>query len=240
MSVTMLFYKKITPIKKERHSDISIEMGQDYSFANRINSVPVTTVEFRKLVSEYPILFTQAGEDIVPVVALGLKTNQNLYLDDSGNWNASYVPAFVRRYPFIFITSNESKEFTLCIDEAYEGCNREDRGEKLYTANGERTPFLKNNLEFVHSYQNEHRRTTAFCNSLKQLGLLESMQANFSLAKGGETAITGFLGINRERLKALDGEVLKKLVQVDGMELIYLHLQSLSQFDALAKRDRAE
>ena len=232
-----MFYKKIVPLSIKRHTDLSVQIDKNFSFAKGVNSVPVTTVEFRHLFVEYPILFTQSDGDIVPVVSLGMKKNQNLYVDDAGEWNAGYVPAFVRRYPFVFLMKNNGNDFTLCIDEAYEGCNREGEGERLFTDQDERTPFLVEKLRFVNSYQNEHKKTVAFCNTLKRLGLLESMQANFSLASGGETSITGFMGINRDRLKELEGDVLKQLVENDGLELIYLHLYSLNQFDALAKRD---
>ena len=33
---------------------------------------------------------------------LGGEKDQNLYLDDAGKWTARYIPAFVRRYPFVF------------------------------------------------------------------------------------------------------------------------------------------
>jgi hypothetical protein len=44
---------------------------------------------------------------VQPIAILGLKTDQNSYLDSEGRWKARYLPAFVRRYPFVFSQSNE-------------------------------------------------------------------------------------------------------------------------------------
>jgi SapC len=46
----------------------------------------------------------------------------------------------------------------------------------------------------------------------------------------------GFQAVNREKLKALPGDTLAELAATDELELIYLHLQSMRNFDAL--RDR--
>ena len=42
----------------------------------------------------------EGGFWMYPVALLGLKKNQNLFVDKSGKWNADYIPAYARRYPF--------------------------------------------------------------------------------------------------------------------------------------------
>ncbi len=44
MTKQLMFYEEATPISKERHADISVRSGTDYSFAKNVNSVPVTAV----------------------------------------------------------------------------------------------------------------------------------------------------------------------------------------------------
>jgi hypothetical protein len=59
------------------------------------------------------------------------------------------------------------------------------------------------------------------------------MKADIKLADGEEISLGGFMGINREKLKALDSETMENLVKTDQMELIYAHLISLGNIDSL-------
>jgi hypothetical protein len=44
------------------------------------------------------------------------------------------------------------------------------------------------------------------------------------------------MAVNRDRLKALPPETLAEMAKADELELIYLHLHSLRNFDALRGR----
>ena len=102
MSVQLLFYQDAKPVTSDRHRDVAIKTGHSYAFARNVNSVPVTAVEFAQAAAEYPIVFAGTDQSIMPAVILGVKQTENLYVDDVGNWSGKYVPAFVRRYPFVF------------------------------------------------------------------------------------------------------------------------------------------
>ena len=82
----------------------------------------------------------------------------------------------------------------------------------------------------------QFQRTQTFCETLKSLDLLESMQAQVTLPGGNQQSLTGFQVINRERLKALDGDKLAELAKTDALELAYLHLQSLNNFAVMVGR----
>jgi hypothetical protein len=125
---------------------------------------------------------------------------------------------------------------TLCIDEAFTGCNKEGRGERLFTDEGKPTPYVDGVLKFLQSYQAQFQRTQALCRKLKALGLFESMEANVTLPGGERLSLTGFMAVDRKRLKALPGDVLSELASSDELELIYLHLESIRNFSTV--RDR--
>jgi hypothetical protein len=167
---------------------------------------------------------------------LGVRTDENLYVTKEGGWQAKYIPAFVRRYPFVFFSRDDGKTFTLCIDEAFPGFNQSGRGKRLFGDDGKPTPYVKNVLKFLRQYQLEFQRTQAFCNKLKDLNLLEPMQAQITLGSGQRMALGGFTLVDRARLKTLSGNVLAQLVQSDELELIYAHLVSMRNFATV--RDR--
>ena len=108
-------------------------------FAGETNSVILAGVEFSEAAKEYPIVFTQAGDKVVPVAMLGLRNEENLFVDDKGGWDGRYIPSFVRRYPFVLAETGETGQQAVCIDDAYEGFN-DDEGEPLF-AGEETTPL---------------------------------------------------------------------------------------------------
>lgn len=235
MAKQLLIYDEAKPVT-DRHREWSVRAGTDYLFAKEINSVPLTAVEFGPAAVDYPIVFAGNDEQIMPLAVMGMRADQNLFIADDGAVTASYVPAFLRRYPFVFSSADEGSNFTLCIDESFAGCNQENRGERLFDADGERTQYLNSVLEFLKEYQSQFTRTDAFCKTLVELGLLESMGAQMVPAGGEKITLTGFQAVNRQKLKALSGDAVDTLFKNDGLELIYLHLQSMRNFARMLEK----
>lgn len=235
MEKQLLIYDNVEAISKQKHTDLYIKTGADYSFAKNINSAPLMAVEFRQAASEYAIVFTGNENEIMPAVIIGTRNDENLYYSDEQGWDASYIPAFIRRYPFVFSSSDNGEHFTLCVDTTFSGCNYDGKGERLFDSEGEKTQYLENVLSFMREYQAHFKRSQDFCKQLKELDLLEPVGAQFK-QDGEQRSLTGFQAINREKLKALSGDQLKALMLNDGLELIYLHLQSLSNFNAMINR----
>jgi hypothetical protein len=240
VTTQQLFYQRAVPLSSTRHGNWSLEVSADYGFARNANSVPLVAAEFASAAREYPIVFVPSQGAIVAAALLGPRGGPNRYVGPDGAWRARYVPAFVRRYPFVFASGEDPKTQPLCIDEACPGCNQEGRGERLFDAQGKPTPFIEGRLAFVRDFQVQFDRTLALCARLKELGLFQRMQAKLPMDAAGNTAPTGsFDVVGREKLKALSGAVLARLVESDELELIYLHLQSLRLLATPGRRARA-
>lgn len=233
MSTQQLIYETAVPVSSTRHGKAAVEPTHNYAYARGLNSVPLMAVEFPQAAAHYAIVFAVSGEQVLPVVILGARKGENLYLDANHQWQGQYVPAFLRRYPFVFSTSDDGQTFTLCVDEAYTGLNFQGRGQALFTEDAKPSEYTENVLKFLQEYRAQFMRTQAFCSKLKELNLLEPMQAQFSLATGEKMSLSGFMVIDRAKLKALSGEVLAELAKTDELELIYLHLHSMHNFTTL-------
>jgi hypothetical protein len=231
-----LFYSNAVPVNKARHADLSVKSGKDFAFARLVNSVPLLTVEFLRAAPEYAVVFAGDGENIIPVAILGAEAERNAFVNDDGSWDGKYVPAYVRRYPFVFASSDDGKNFTLCLDDGFDGCNTDGKGERLFDAEGNRTQYLETVLNFLKEYQAQFQRTRAFCSRLKELDLLEPMHATFTLPSGQRRNLTGFMAVNRAKLKALEEEQLARMAKSDELELIYLHLHSMQNFSRMLER----
>ncbi|MDB5856870.1 MAG: Multidrug transporter [Ramlibacter sp.] len=236
MAKQLMIYESAVPVSNGRHGNWSIDVGADFGFSRAINSVPLTAVEFPAAATEYAIIFAGTGDVVTPAVLLGVRDEENLYLAEDGGWRARYVPAFLRRYPFVFSSRDEGKTFTLCIDESFSGFNQAGKGQALYDPAEKPSQYTQNVLKFLQQYQVEFQRTQAFCRKLKDLNLLEPMRAQISLASGEKIALSGFMAVDRARLKTLPSDKLAELVKSDEMELIYSHLLSMRNFAGMRER----
>lgn len=236
MPKQLLIYDNAVPVSKSKHRDLSVKIDNTFGFAKEINAAPITAVEFPVAAREYIIVFTGAGESLFPAVILGVKAGENIYLGKDDVFNAKYVPAFLRRYPFVFASADKGENLTLCIDESFPGCNRDGQGERLFDSEGKQTIYLKNVLGFLREYQKQFARTKVFCKKLEELGLLENMNAVIDPANGKRARLAGFQAVSRKKLKALTAKQVEGLFRTDELEMIYLHLQSLRNFDAVLER----
>ncbi len=236
MATQLLIYGQVEAVNKQRHLEWSVKAGTDYNFAKGVNSVPLMAVEFPNAAQDYAIVFAGEADSLLPVVVMGARQDENLYLNEAGKWQVDYIPAFVRRFPFVFANTDDGDTLTLCVDESFEGCNQEGRGERLFDSQGEQTLYLSNVLGFLQDYQAHYQRTKMFCSKLNELDLFEEMGAKFTSPAGEERTLTGFKVINRQKLKDLSAQALHELMANDSLELIYMHLQSMSNLNKMIQQ----
>lgn len=236
MTKQLLIYESAVPVSESRHRDVSLEPIAHYAFSAEVNAVPLMAVEFLHAAAEYAIVFTDNGQEVLPAVVLGVRDNQNLYLSRDRRWTARYVPAFIRRYPFVFSRPAGGDTLTLCVDEAHPGVNRAGRGERLFGDDGKPSAYTERVLRFLQEYQAAYQRTCAFGRRIKELGLLEPMRAQVVTPKGNKFSLGGFLGVQRARLRALPAEALQQLAGTDELELLFLQMHSLRNFEDVKDR----
>ena len=237
MAKQLMIYEEIVPISAERHKEMSVEMGPPYDFAREVRTVPLVAEEILLAAREYTVVFAPSDKEggVTPFVILGVKDNENLYVDSDGNWTAKYIPAFIRRYPFVF-SSPDQKQFVLCIDEKFQGCNTEGRGQRMFDDEGNRTEFVDNLLKFNENFQRSAQKTTLFCKKLQELELLDAKEAQLNLEGGENIKLTGFMVLNREKLIGLPPETLADLAKSGALELSFAQLLSIGNLGITASR----
>ncbi len=230
----LLFYEQPVALNKERHRAFKIDnKGTNYSFAKGTNSVIITGMEFVHIAKEYPIVFAKAGERTVPLALLGLRNDENLFINEAGLWDARYIPAFVRRYPFVLADSGDGN-LAVCIDEGFGGFNSET-GTPLFNEEGEQAPLLENAIRFLTEYQGQNQRTEIFVNRLLEMELLTELTARAELAGGVKFSMGGLLVVEEKKLMEMDQEKVLELFRSGEMGWIYAHLLSLSNMSRLAE-----
>jgi hypothetical protein len=198
--------------------------------------VPLVVAEFGPAAMNYAIVFGQASDGVVPAAVLGVRDQENIYVKADGSWDAPYVPAFIRRYPFVFGADQKAEVYTLMVDESFPGFNQSGKGERLFDSDGEQTAYLKNVMAFLSDYQAQTDATTAFTKTLSELNLLEEAEAHLPVPSDPERRMRGFLIINRDKLRALPADKLAELNKSGALELIHLHLFSMMNLGRLQEK----
>lgn len=226
-----LFYQKPEPLHAESHGRWSLREG-NLDFAAQAHVVPVMLTEFGPVARSYPLVF--APGDAAPLALLGLE-HRNLFVAD-GQWaEGTYLPAYVRRYPFGFIATTNPDDFILAIDAASERLSQDGEGSPLFV-DGKPSELTRQALQFCDAFQSEALNTQAFSAALMAQGLLVDRRADVTLPNGRQWGLKGFQVIDVERLRQLDDAVIVAWHRKGWLELIHFHLASLENFSALLER----
>ncbi|MBF0627832.1 MAG: SapC family protein [Magnetococcales bacterium] len=233
----VIFYNRPEPVNKDLHRNLKLDVSRtDLSFAAKTNSVPLAGAEFQHAVREYPIVFLQGpDQSILATALLGVRNDENLFIGADGRWNATYVPAFVRRYPFI-LASNETQpdQMTVCLDGAWSGFNTE-QGEPLFDENGAPSTLMNNTIRFLQECQNGYQQTEQFIKRLQEMDLLVTLTAQVETGNGQKFAIQGLMAVDEKKLLALDEANTLKLFRSGELGWIYAHLLSLGNINRLVQ-----
>ncbi len=236
MTKQLLIYDNVVPVNRQTHRKMSVRQTTSFAFARAVNSVPIVDVEFPRVCVEMPIVFSRTETGIVSLALLGAQQDRNAFVDDADVWTGRYVPAFFRRYPFVFAVQEKSDQMTLCVDESYEGLNDEDRGERMFDSEGTESSYLRTVLRFVEEYQATFNRTQAFCDRLEAAGLLEEARVDYTLANGTKGGVTGFLRVSNEKFRALSDEQITTMFRTGDLDLIQAHLLSMQQIETVVAK----
>ena len=235
----VLFYERPVPLNRTAHKDLRIKPIPNLKFASTVHSVPLTGVEFPAAARDLPILFGGlTPEDAGPMALLGLRENENLFVNEAGQWEANtYIPAFVRRYPFVLAekpVGQEGDDFTVFLDEAYEGFGVTE-GDRLFKEDGAESELLANAVKFLGEFQQHVARTQWFMEQLRKHNLLEPR--NIRLEKDGKSInLNGLFVVNEDKLRQLDEKTSHEFLREGVFGWIYAHLLSLSNIDRIGQR----
>jgi hypothetical protein len=223
-----MFYQKPIVLNKKEHKDWKIETVKDYAFAKKTNSVYLLVTEFVLASKEYPIVFFRNNDTVMPIALLGLQKDSNQFIVPKGGWDADYIPAYVRRYPFVPVTKEGSDELMLCIDADYKGLNSKKAKLPLFDKDGKPDVVTQQAMNLLQSFDSENKVTINFCKDIDDLDLFEEVHV-----KGEDIKLGGFLRINHEKFTNLGTKTVKSLFDSGSLESVYAHFQSLANLKNL-------
>ncbi len=229
-----LFYKKPTPLDAKTHTTLALKKNFGLGFTRNVNAVPVNLIELPQICHYYPIAFSPDTTG-TPVAIMGLRDNENLFVTAKGEWEEdAYIPAYIRRYPFIFSEMPGSDQLSLCID--MDNSVVEDNGEqKFFDADGKPSQLSQNALEFCKSYHAAAQHTIEFGKAIAEAGILVDRQAEIAIGGGKRINFSGFRIIDEAKLADLDDKIFLEWRKKGWLPFIYAHLFSGAQWQRLTR-----
>jgi SapC len=231
------FYQKVVALNSEAHRNLKFSAAETtFEFAKDTTAVLLAGVEFAEAGREYPIVFVR-GQDaqMRPVALLGVRDAENLFVDAKGKWDAAYIPAFVRRYPFVMAEGDVAGQLVVCIDEKCPALNV-DQGELLIDAGGKSQPRMDEVIQFLQNFQQEFMRTELITKQLDELGLFIQQGARFDTAGGETFQLNDFYLIDEAKFAQIADDKLPQLFRSGALGLAFLHLASLGNMRRLLDR----
>lgn len=236
------------PLNPEHHRQLKLSLEPDYSFSSNQIATPVVSGEKWQIAREYILVFP-SGEEGLPLALLGTQAGVNAYLrEGSSPWWGRYVPAHLRRYPFVASADPEEnhkplneRSFKVMIDTSAPQLSTE-HGQPLFDDNGQPSKLLQEVQRVLANLQRDMEITQSLIKELDKAGVLIDQAITISPSKGEPIALKGFRIVDQETLRALPPEQLSELLNSGALDLAYAHIASLSNVrdGLLAKKAAGE
>ena len=228
-----MFYTRPEPVRAENHAGLSIRPEFDFSFAAHVNTVPVTVPEFMMVARHYPIMFL--GPELVPTAALGFNPQLNLFVNGAGEWAmGQYVPAYVRRYPFILLGAEGNEFLHLGIDGVAASTKKDAR--PLFE-NGEQNETTKKAVELCEQFHQAYLFTREFSKALLEAGVIEERALEVETSPGQKTQLGSFQRVSEDKFRQLPDATALDWFRKGYLYAVYFHLQSMNNWELLMARN---
>ncbi len=238
-----LFYQDLLPLNSRDHGDWKVSSFDDAGFLKDTHAIPLTVDEFVDAQRNFPIVFT-AGDNPLPIALMGLNEGVNTFIADDGKLESGlYVPAYIRRYPFILAKLNQqSDDMSLCFDPSAGVVGKTDDGQQLFDKDGKPTDYTNGVLEFCKKFEESGQRTRSFLDELKKLDIL--MDGEIAITRGDMPdkpfVYRGFRMVDEKKLRELTAETTEQLNKNGMMMLIHAHLFSMNLMRTVFERQSAQ
>jgi hypothetical protein len=242
VSGTLPLYRDARPVLPETHGHRAIAAGASgFGFAANAPLIPITVDEFERAALDYPIVFVGPAKRAFVVTGLG--ADKNLFIEGESYRPGAYVPAYLRRYPFVFARDEADQVRILCLDEASDRIVDASEAGSMPLFDGDQpTDATRHALAFCQEFEAAEKGTELFVALLGELDLLTPQQAHLNPPSADGTSepqselLLDYLSIDRAKLEALSAESWQLLTKTRAVGPVYAQLLSIANWGVLAER----
>ena len=231
--VAPALFKQPTALDSQAHRSLRLQARQPYHFAAQQALVPVMAGEIAQVAREYAVVFSDVTGSL-PLALLGTRRGQNAYVRPSGHWVARYVPAHVRRYPFVLAEqapsdapSGASTSRMVMVDADAPHLVSEG-GLALFESDGSPSAVLQQVQQVLVALERDSEHSLQLVRQIEDAGLLVERVLQVAQRTGQPLGLQGLRVVDEARLAALASADLQALQQSGALRLVYAHLLSMS------------
>lgn len=226
----------IIPISATTLSDKSWKKVPNFGFAIKEISCALGLQEIPRVVADMPVGFVKSASGFSIIGILGLQSNRNLFVGNTGRWHGRYIPALFRAYPFL-LARNESLEDQLvfCVNQASGLVAENNENVPFFDSSGELSTELKEILPFLEDLHSNTFAAQKMSALFNDHNLLIPWDLNFELA--GETQhVQGLFCIDEAALNKLPDADYLALRDCGALLIAHCQLLSMQHVSDLIQR----
>lgn len=227
-------YQRLVALDAARHAKLGVVPLTNYGFAKATLSLPVVISEIADIAREYPIVFPTQGN--MPVALMGVEAGSNAYVGPGGEWRATYVPAYLRVYPFAAVRVPVSPEgetteprIVVAIDEL-SPLVKDGEGDAIFDDEGQLAGRAAAAVALLKRLRAASLRTEVLVQAIDTAGLFIEQPIRIRAEGRQDSAITGIRVLNEGALNALSPKKFEALRKAGALPLIYAALLSWANF----------
>lgn len=234
MQITPPFgYREIVPFMQDQRVS-RMPDGSLPEFAKHTNSLPISLSEVAEACHDFPLVFVPQKDtnQYVLVAILGMADKENLFVTGDTWRPETYLPAYVRRYPFcmtrVTLEGVQQSQRLVCVEKDFLSPD----GISMFDAPGQQTPQWARFMDFMNNYETDVEATIKFCSTVRDFKLLEPMALQATV-NGQNLSLDGMFRISFDRMNTLNSSEIKTLYRMGILGMIYHHISSLSRFQRI-------
>ncbi len=228
----------MVPVSRSTHANQVWRRLRTFSFAAKDHYVPITGLEFGRVVPTMPIALVEVSGQLAPVAVLSPQPGTNAFVASDGRWLAPYVPFLFLTYPFRLLRQGETDQFSLWVDtDADQLADAAHATELFYDVEGNLAPATKAAFELLAKFEQNRILTVAAVASLAQEGVLCPWE--FKLSDGGkERIVQGLQRVDEVALNKLGDDGFLRLRRSQALPMAYAQLLSMGQLTVFSHLQR--
>ena len=221
--------ERLVIVDSDTHRNTRVDMKRGAAYGEAIHLISVVPHEFSRLLTHYPIFFAKDSHtgEFGLAAMLGFNVDENLFLEGD-HWTVDYIPLHIQRGPFSVAPGDESnQQLVACID-ANDPRVQEEKGERLYTDEGERTEFMGIVNSILAELVRGIAQTRDLVEALTKHDLIEQLTLNIRFEGGDTLRFDNLHTVSEEKLAKLRGDALESLHERGYLKIAHEMIASIS------------
>jgi hypothetical protein len=226
------------------HKNMRVITRYSAELGDNVATAIVVPTEFARAQREYPIFFRKdpTSGEFSAIVLLGLKKDENLFLDESApqdkRWTADYVPGVIARGPFFIgyqrrqVGGRIEDSPVIHVDLEHPRISSTE-GEAVFKPDGSNTPYLDRIADVLNSVHQGLESSKPMFEAFQAADLIEPVQLEIKVSAEEQFNLTGLHTISHQKLRNLDSDRLFQMHRAGYLQAAFLVASSIGNVQRL-------